>query len=483
MNSSPSRTRRTRGLPLKVLLATILLGTGLVAAARQSAPQPQREQLLNGLRVLMLSRPGDQSVLIKLRVHSGAAFDLANKEGLMATLADAMFDKQARDYVSDELGGRVEVTTGYDAINIALAGKASDFDRLLELARNAVMNTQLTPEAFERVRAARVKALRDATPAPAETADRAVAARLFGTYPYGRLVAGSPDSVGRIERTDLLLMRERFLHPDNTTLVIVGGFDPKRVMRTLRESFGGWTKSDRAIPSTFRQPDPPDERTLVINQPGASTSEVRLAVRGLPRTDKDAAAAQALASVVRERWLAAMPELKDRAAFVRHDANRGGGLFRMGASLRSPAEAAKALESARAVLRDLQTNAPTAAETENARRAVAASLGQSAADAEGTANSWLDEQTYNSLAATAPEMARTAASLTPADVQRVAARLFTHAPVASVAVGDAAQLRTEIARVGAVEVFGEAAARPEPKPAPQTPPNKPQQPALQLKRP
>lgn len=480
MNSSPSRRRRTRGLPLQVLLAMILLGGNLVAAAGQPASQPQRQQLLNGLRVLLLSRTGDQSVLIKLRVHSGAAFDLANKEGLMATLADAMFDKQTRDYVSDELGGRIQVTTDYDAINITLAGKASDFDRLLELARNAVMNTQLTPEAVGRVRAARVKSLREAVPAPGETADRAVAARLFGTYPYGRLVAGSPESVARIERPDLMLMRERFLHPDNTTLVIVGGFDPKRVMRTLRESFGGWVKSDGKIPATFRQPDPPDERTLVINQPGASTAEVRLAVRGLARTDKDAAAAQVLASVVRERWLASMPELKDRAAFVRHDANRGSGLFRVGASPRSPAEALKALESARAVLHDLSTNAPTATETENAKRAVAASLSQSAADAEGFANSWLDEHTYNSADATALEMARAVASLTPADVQRVAARLFTHAPVATVAVGDAAQLRTELARVGAVEVFGEAAAKPEPKPAPQT---KPQQPALQLKRP
>jgi zinc protease len=439
--------------------------------------------LLNGLRVLMLARTGDQSVLIKLRVHSGAAFDLANKEGLMATLADAMFDKQTRDYVGDELGGRVEVTTDYDAINVTLAGKASDFERLLELARNAVMNTQLAPEAVERVRAARVKSLREAASAPAAAADRAVAARLFGTYPYGRPVAGTPDSVARIERADLLLMRERFLHPDNTTLVIVGGFDPKRVMRTLRESFGGWTKGDRSIPSTFRQPDPPDERTLVINQPGASTSEVRLAVRGLARTDKDAAAAQALASVVRERWLAAMPELKDRAAFVRHDANRGGGIFRLGASLHTPAEASKALESARALLRDLQTNAPTAAETENARRTVAAALGQSAADAEGFANSWLDEHTYDSADVTAPESARAVASLAPADLQRVATRLFAHAPVATVAVGDAAQLREELARVGAVEVFGEAAAKPEPKPAPPTPQTKPQQPVLQLKRP
>ena len=483
MNSSPSPRRRTRGLPPKALLALILLGAGLVAAAGQPAPQPQREQLLNGLRILLLARPGDQNVLIKLRVHSGAAFDLAGREGLMATLSDAMFDKQARDYVTEELGGRIEVATDYDAIDITLAGKATDINRLLELARNAVMNTQLTPEAVERVRAARVGALRETAPAPAEAADRAVAARLFGTYPYGRPAAGSPDSVARIVRADLMTMRERFLHPDNTTLVIVGGFDPKRLMRTLRESFGGWVKSDRAIPSTFRQPEPPDERTLVIDRPGAATSEVRLAVRGLARAETDAAAAQVLAAVVRERWLAAMPELKDRAAFVRHDANRGGGIFRMGASLSSPAEAAKALESARAVLRDLQAGAPTASETENAKSAVAASLVKSAAGDEGMANSWLDEHTYNSPAATAPETARAVAALTPADLQRVAARLFARAPVASVALGDAAQLRTELARAGAVEVFGEEAAKPETKPAPQTPQNKPQQPALQLKRP
>ena len=51
--------------------------------------------------------------------------------------------------------------------------------------------------------------------------------------------------------------------------------------------------------------------------------------------------------------------------------------------------------------------------------------------------------------------------------------------LAPVALGDAAQLRTELARVGTVEVFGEAAARPpQPQPTP-----KPQQPTLQLKRP
>jgi zinc protease len=478
MKSSLTLTGRGRGLPLKVLTALILLCAGWFAASGQAVPEPRREQLLNGLRILLLNRPGDQSVLVKLRVHSGAAFDLAGKEGLMAMLADAMFDQQTRDYVTDELNGRIAVTTGYDSIDITLAGRSTDFERLLELARNAVINIQLTPEAVERVRAARLKSLREVNPTPAEVADRAAAARLFGTYPYGRPTGGSPESVARVERPDLLLTRERFLNPDNTTLVIVGNFEPRQVMRTLRESFGSWRKSDRPVPATFRLPDPPDERTLVVGRPEASGVELRLAVRGLARTDRDAPAAQVLAAIVRERWLAALPELKDRAPFARHDSYRESGLFRMGAGLRTPAEAVRALEVARTVLRELATNGPTAAELESARRTVSASLGQGTLTDEAFANQWLDEHTYKSANANARDMARMANSLTPPEAQRVAARLFLHTPVATVAVGDAAQLRTELARAGAVEVFGEAAAKPEP-----TPPTKPQQPALQLKRP
>ena len=475
---SPKSVRRPGRL--RALAALVLICAGWAAAPAQSNPEPRREQLLNGLRIILWSRPADQNVLIKLRVHSGAAFDLAGKEGLMATLVETMFDQQTRDYVTEELGGRINVALGYDSIDITLGGRAADFDRLLELARNAVTNPQLTPENVERVRAARVKALRERPPTAAEAADFASAARLFGTYPYGRVTAGTAETVARAERPDLLLVRERFLNPDNTTLVIVGGFEPKAVMRSLRESFGGWRKSDRAVPATFKLPDPPDERTLVVNQPGADDVELRLALRGFARTDIDSPAASVLAQVVRARWLAAMPELHERGAYVRHDSYRENGIFRLGASLKSGAEAAKALEAARKVLSDLSNNVPTAAELDAAKQAAVVVLGAGATGDEATANAWLDEHTYSNRAATAQALARAAQSLTPGEAQRVAARLFLHTPVATVALGDAEQLRTELARVGAVEVFGEAAAKPA---QPQPTPKPQQQPTLQLKRP
>src|ERR1043166_5404219 len=96
MNSPNSLRRRTRGLPRRSLLALILFGASAFAAAGQTAPRPQREQLLNGLRILLVARPGDQNVLVRLRVHSGSAFDPAGRGGVVAGLADAVVGKQSR---------------------------------------------------------------------------------------------------------------------------------------------------------------------------------------------------------------------------------------------------------------------------------------------------------------------------------------------------------------------------------------------------
>ena len=82
-------SRRDRLRILRVLLVALATTVFGVAVRAQSAAEPVRENLLNGLTILFWQRPGDQNVIIKLRINSGAAFDLAGKDGLMALLADA----------------------------------------------------------------------------------------------------------------------------------------------------------------------------------------------------------------------------------------------------------------------------------------------------------------------------------------------------------------------------------------------------------
>lgn len=418
----------------------LLLASVVCIRAGAQTFQPEQEQLLNGLKVLFWHRPGDSNVLLKVRIKSGAAFDLAGREGSMALLGDALFpDPTTREYVTEQLGGRLEVSTDYDGIEILVSGKASEFERLVELLRGALVTTQLTPDNVARVREARIKQLSEKPRSAAEIADRAIAARLFGNFPYGRSPGGSVESLSKIERADLMLARERFLNADNATLVVIGGVEKLRAMRALRQLIGSWQKGDRTVPATFRQASPPDARVLVLNQAAAVAAEIRLAVRGLARSDRDTAAAALLSQIVRVRWQTAVPVLS--STIVSHEAHTLPGSFVMGASAPNGA-APRAMTAAQEILQALAQNGPTAAELENARSVMLTEINGQASQPETTAESWLDIDTYK--LASANVQASAVSSLTVADLQRVAARLFKGASIARVVVGDAEQLKTSL---------------------------------------
>lgn len=445
------KQRITRQPYFHYSICLLIVAFACSRASAQSAPEPNREQLLNGLKVLYLERPGEANVLLKLRIHSGAAFDLAGKSGTMALLGDALFpDPETREYVTEQLGGKLSVSTGYDGIDITISGPASEFERLVGLLRGAVVTTQLTTENVTKVREARVKQLSASPGTIADAADRAIAARLFGSFPYGQPAAGTPETVAKIDRADLLLARERFLNADNATLVVIGGVAKLRVMRTLRQLIGPWQKSDRTVPSTFRQPMPPDARVLLLNQTNGTKAEIRLAVRGLARSDRDADAAALLAQIVRARWQAGVPDLS--STFVRHEAHGLPGMFVLGASVPT-ASAANAIAAGQKMLLTLTQTGPTPDEFDRARGALLSEMSGNS-QSELIANLWLEADTFR--LPTSEDQARSIRNLTLADLQRVAGRLFKDASIATVVIGDSEQLKTSFA--------GTAELRPE-KPA------------------
>lgn len=477
MISSRNLFRAPQAPLMAAALAFLMLLPGTAGLA-QSNPEPRREQLLNGLNILLWERPGSPEVLLKLRIHSGAAFDLAGKAGTMALLGDALFsDPTTREYVTGELGGKLEVTTDHDAINITLAARAQDYERLVELLRTAIISMSLTAERVTELRGARLKLVRESSANPTVIADRAIAARLYRDYPYGRPYTGAAETLARLDRTDVQYARERFLNPNNSTLVITGGVDRGRALRALRQLLGVWTKSDKIVPSTFRLPEAPDTRTLIVDLPGTETAEVRMAMRGLARSDRDYAAATVLAQVARERWQAAMPELRQSAFFVRHEAHVLPGSFVMGASVRAT-DASRALQTGLKVIQDLAKTPPTTTELERARADAVATFNRQMEKPETIADLWLDTDTYKLTPVS--ERARALSTVAAADIQRVAGRLLASAPssgasqpvtdaqVATVVVASAAQVRMELERNGKVEVLGIGEEAPPPPPPAKT---------------
>ena len=273
----------------------------VAVAQRPGSREPRQEKLLNGLRLLMWNDPSAADVKVGIRIHSGSAFDPQGKEGVMQLLADNIFPTPAsRDYFSEELGGGIQVVTNYDYIQVNASARSADFVKLLESLAQAISQPTIDKETTDSLKRTLAEKLASLEKDPVYLAERAAAKRLFGTFPYGRPAAGTRESLERIDHADLLFVKERFLTADNATVAISGNFNSDFGYRAARRFFGGWLKSDKRIPATFKQPDDPDTKTLELNADGAIVRS-SFAFRGIARNDPDYAASRVLERILKGR--------------------------------------------------------------------------------------------------------------------------------------------------------------------------------------
>jgi predicted Zn-dependent peptidase len=236
-------------------------------------------------------------------------------------------------------------------------------------------------------------------------------------------------------------------------------------MRALRQLLGGWRKSETIVPPTFRQPSPPDDRVLIVNVPGNSNAEFRLAVRGIARSDKDYFAAEVLAEVLKNRMKAPSTVFAKGPTFVHSHAYVLPGVLTLGGAV--PASTARdAVSTSRRVVESVISGPVSPEEFAIARSAVMAEHQARVATPSGQASRWLDGITYNLPSIDSERSAFD--SLTPQDVQKIASRLFGKAPVAVVLAGDAGQIATTFGPGDKVEIPS-AASIPVSKPASNAP--------------
>ena len=155
----PVIIRVFRGLAASALLVVLLVQPAL----SQLPKEPEREELLNGLRVLVWSQPGSPELLVKLRINSGAAFDLAGKRrvrvGPLRPGARRLHDHPLRGIAGPREHCAIAdgIAIACDFRQLAVDGRAYDFAKRL-----AVHASRAAVEYSERARrSVRVPVIRD----------------------------------------------------------------------------------------------------------------------------------------------------------------------------------------------------------------------------------------------------------------------------------------------------------------------------------
>jgi zinc protease len=399
------------GLAIILAVLTPLFG--------QNTTLPRQEKLLNGLKVLMWPDPAADKVSVKIRVHSGTSFDPQGKEGAMSLLAESFFPTElSQTFFKEDLGGGLSVTANYDYIQINAWAKPEEFLTLLEAVSTAVSTPTIDKETTPKLVAARLAKIKELEADPVYLAENAAAKQLFGTFPYGRPELGTAESVGKLNFADVLDLKQRFLNADNATVSISGKIDPALTYRAARRYLGSWLKSDRMIPSTFKQPDAPDTKMVTLATSVDTVPHTRFALRGVARNEKDYAAAKLLESIIESRVKENLTGAT--SVYVFSDAHILPGSFVIGATSAGDPMPANLVTL-------LLSKAITGSEFDAARIKVMSERSKTAPD-----EFWLDADTYK--LASAAEEQKTFDTLTLADVQRVAERLAKN-PVVAVTVG------------------------------------------------
>ena len=425
----------------RLVLLVLTAASAFSVAHAQTLREPRKEQILNGLKVFLLPEPKSEKITVKLRVNAGATFDPAQKSGTMRLFGDILIpDEGTKQFFEEDLGGSLNVTTNYDFIEITAIGNDEEFERILDAVRNAVVAPPITPENFKKVREARLRQAQEEFKSASAIADLAVRRRLYGDFPYGKAVAGTPESLAKIEYGDLIFARDRFLNADYSSLAIIGNIKENYALRAVRQFFGSWKKADKPLLSTFRQPEAPDSKILIVDAADAETAEIRIAVRGLAQNDKDSISAAIWAKSL-ERKL----QTEFGAIQVEHIAHILPGELIVRASV--PTEkAAQTLNALRAAINRAATEKIDAKAFSETQNEILNALQTESGKPETASQRWLDVETFKTTAAN--ERLNSIKSATAADTERIAAKLFKDAPQAIVIVGDAEKIQPQVDALG-----------------------------------
>ena len=300
----------TRALRLTVFAALSLCA--LSAAAQQPGatppppatprsprvPRPVERTLANGLRVIVVERKNMPLVSAALYIKNGGEIDPPQLSGLAdmtATLLTKGTVRRSAPEIAEAveaLGGSLTSGAGWDRSTASVGVMSSRFAPALGILADVVRRPTFKDEEIERLRQQYLDDLQVALGDPGQLARYVTARVVFGDAPYGHPLSGTPESIARIKRADIVKLHSTYYRPDNAMLVIGGDIAPAAAFQLAARYFGDWRKPATRLPAASTKldalgPKPSTPRVIVIDKGDAGQAAVYVARMGLRRTDPD----------------------------------------------------------------------------------------------------------------------------------------------------------------------------------------------------
>jgi zinc protease len=250
---------------------------------------PSEQALPNGLRVIVSKREGVPLVTALLVVLSGSEGDPPQLSGLASMTADLLTQGTRRHSApelaaaAEALGGSLSSGAGWGQSLVSITVTTPKLDAALGLVAEVAREPTFAPEEIDRLRTQTLDGLKVAYANPGTIAGLAAVRLAYGGSAWGHPASGTPASLPRIARADLVAQHRATFRPDRAVLILTGDIGVDRALVLARKHFGSWTApavppaAAPAVPATAQGP-----AVAVIDMANAGQAGVALTLP-LPR--------------------------------------------------------------------------------------------------------------------------------------------------------------------------------------------------------
>lgn len=204
---------------------------------------PIETKLDNGVTVLYEKVPGVKVVSVQCWIKTGSVNENDKLSGISHFLEHMLFNGTKKfkpgeiDEYLDAKGGYNNAFTSLDVTNYYVTIPVDEAEAAYEVVSDMVFNALLLQSEIDREKPVVLQEINRKYDDPSYKMWQDLQATLFEGTPYARQVIGSAETVSAFTRQEIVDYYNRFYHPQNMTLVIVGDIEEKQALDLAAKYF------------------------------------------------------------------------------------------------------------------------------------------------------------------------------------------------------------------------------------------------------
>jgi zinc protease len=428
-------------------------------------PVPKMSRLPNGLTLYLVEQHGLPAIAANLIVLRGSEANPPERPGL-ASFTAQMLDEGTRNRTAlqiaadaDQIGALLTTGSSADSSFVAVRTLKRNIDAAFELAADVALNADFPQNDIDRIRDDRLTSILQQRDNPNAVASKVFFDVLYGTsHPYGHIELGTEESNRAITRDELLEFRTLGYVPENAALIVAGDLAENELLELAEKHFGDW-RANGTVGKPPAATEDSSRRIVIVDKPGSAQTSLLVGHVGIARSNPDYVPVDVMNTGLGGLFSSRINlNLREKngytygasSAFVYR---RGPGPFLVRTGVRTDVTAAAVKEILYEIER-IRSSPVTAEELERAQDAIARSL-PALFETTPHAASSIGQLFVHGLALDYYRgLPAEVIAVTPAAVQRVAERYLRPEVLVVVAVGDRAQIESQLSglQFGPVEI-------------------------------